>query len=147
MTQRLNLQAVTPEGYRAVLGLEKYVRANIDTTLLHLVKMRASIINECSYCVDMHSRDALAAGEDRRRMFAVAAWRDAPFFDERERAALELTDAVTRLEPGGVPDDVWDVAAKHFDETELGNLLLAIVTINAWNRITVPTRREPPVHT
>ncbi|WP_035815345.1 carboxymuconolactone decarboxylase family protein [Jiangella gansuensis] len=144
MTQRLNVPTVAPEGYRAVLGLEQYVQANLDHTLLHLVKMRASIINECSFCVDMHSRDAVAAGEHHHRLYATAAWHDAPFFDERERAALALTDAVTRLSPGGVPDDVWDTAAKHFEERELADLLLAIVTINAWNRITVPTRTEPP---
>ncbi|MBB5787078.1 carboxymuconolactone decarboxylase family protein [Jiangella mangrovi] len=144
MTQRLNVSAVAPEGYRAVAGLAAYVKANVDRTLMHLIELRASIINGCSYCVDMHSRDALAAGEDARRLFAVGAWEDAPFFTERERAALALTDSATRLGPGGVPDDVWDMAAKLFTEKELADLLLTIGTINVWNRITVPTRTEPP---
>ncbi|MGR6321597.1 carboxymuconolactone decarboxylase family protein [Micromonospora soli] len=142
---RINMAAVAPEAYRAVFGLEKYVQANVDHTVLELVKLRASMLNGCSYCVDMHSRDALAAGESSRRLFAVAAWREAPFFDERERTALALTDAVTRLGDHGVPDDVWDAAAKVWSEKELADLLLAIATINVWNRLSVSTRNEPPL--
>jgi alkylhydroperoxidase family enzyme len=102
------------------------------------------VLNGCAYCVDMHSRDALAAGEDSRRLFAVAAWREAPFFDERERAALALTDAVTRLGEHGVPDDVWDEAVKQWSQEEVANLLVAIATINVWNRLAVATRTQPP---
>ncbi|SCE85307.1 alkylhydroperoxidase AhpD family core domain-containing protein [Micromonospora viridifaciens] len=142
---RINMAAVAPEAYQAVLGLEKYVRQNLDHTVLELVKLRASMLNGCAFCVDMHSRDALAAGESSRRLFAVAAWRDAPFFDERERTALALTDAVTRLGEHGVPDDVWDDAAKVWSEKELADLLMAIATINVWNRISVSTRNEPPL--
>ncbi|MEU2613579.1 carboxymuconolactone decarboxylase family protein [Micromonospora sp. NPDC007271] len=142
---RINMAAVAPEAYQAVLGLEKYVRQNLDHTVLELVKLRASMLNGCAFCVDMHSRDALAAGESSRRLFAVAAWRDAPFFDERERTALALTDAVTRLGEHGVPDDVWDAAAKVWSEKELADLLVAIATINVWNRISVSTRNEPPL--
>jgi AhpD family alkylhydroperoxidase len=142
---RINMAAVAPEAYQAVLGLEKYVRENLDHTVLELVKLRASMLNGCAFCVDMHSRDALAGGESSRRLFAVAAWRDAPFFDERERTALALTDAVTRLGEHGVPDDVWDAAAKVWSEKELANLLVAIATINVWNRISVSTRNEPPL--
>jgi AhpD family alkylhydroperoxidase len=144
MTQRMDVATVAPEGYRAVGALAAYVKANVDRTLMHLIELRASIINGCTFCVDMHSRDALAAGEDGRRLFAVAAWEDAPFFDERERAALALTDSATRLGPGGVPDDVWDNAAKHFTERELADLVLTIGTINVWNRISIPTRKAPP---
>ncbi|TDD68502.1 carboxymuconolactone decarboxylase family protein [Jiangella aurantiaca] len=145
MTRRLNVPATTPEGYRAVYGLSEYIKANVDHTLMRLIELRASIINGCSFCVDMHSRDALADGEDSRRLFAVGAWEDAPFFDERERAALALTDAVTRLaDDGGVPDDVWDAAEKHFTERELADVLLTIATINVWNRINVPTRTPAP---
>ncbi|GAB3943592.1 hypothetical protein GCM10027614_32480 [Micromonospora vulcania] len=104
--QRMNAAEVAPKAYQAVLGLEKYVQTNVDHTVLELVKLRASMLNGCAYCVDMHSRDALGAGESSRRLFAVAAWREAPFFDERERAALALTDAVTKLGEHGVPDDV-----------------------------------------
>ncbi|WP_406041788.1 carboxymuconolactone decarboxylase family protein [Micromonospora sp. NBC_00898] len=141
---RIDMAAVAPEAYRAVLGLEKYVQTNVDHTVLELVKLRASMLNGCSFCVDMHSRDALAAGESSRRLFAVAAWREAPFFDERERTALALTDAVTRLGEHGVPDEVWDAAAKVWSEKELADLVVAIATINVWNRIAVTSRTEPP---
>ena len=127
-----------------MLGLEKYVQTNVDHTVLELVKLRASMLNGCAFCVDMHSRDALAAGESSRRLFAVAAWREAPFFDERERTALALTDAVTRLGEHGVPDEVWDAAAKVWSEKELADLVVAIATINVWNRIAVTSRTEPP---
>ncbi|MBM0279231.1 carboxymuconolactone decarboxylase family protein [Micromonospora sp. STR1s_6] len=142
--QRMNPAEVAPQAYQAVMGMEKYVRANVDHTVLELVKLRASMINGCAYCVDMHSRDALAGGESSRRLFAVAAWREARFFDERERAALALTDAVTRLGEHGVPDEVWDDAAKVWSEKELADLVMAIATINVWNRIGVTMRLEPP---
>ncbi|MGK5677006.1 carboxymuconolactone decarboxylase family protein [Micromonospora sp. URMC 106] len=143
--QRMNIAKVAPEGYQAVLGLEKYIHANVDGRVLALVKLRASIMNGCAFCVDMHTRDALAAGESSRRLFAVAAWREAPFFDERERTALELTEAVTRLGEHGVPDEVWDAAAKVWSEKELADLLVAIATINVWNRIAVTSRTQPPL--
>ncbi|WBB66880.1 carboxymuconolactone decarboxylase family protein [Micromonospora sp. WMMD812] len=142
--QRMNAAEVAPEAYQAVLGLEKYVRANVDHTVLELVKLRASMLNGCAYCVDMHSTDALRAGESSRRLFAVAAWRESPFFDERERTALALTDAVTHLGEHGVPDEVWDAAAKQWSEKELADLVMAIATINVWNRIAVTTRTQPP---
>ncbi|MFG3709268.1 carboxymuconolactone decarboxylase family protein [Micromonospora sp. NPDC047670] len=143
--QRINAAEVAPQVYHAVLGLEKYVRANVDDTVLHLVKLRASMLNGCAFCVDMHSRDALAEGESSRRLFAVSTWREAPFFDERERTALALTDAVTRLGEHGVPDEVWDAAAKVWSEKELADLLVAIATINVWNRIAVTSRTQPPL--
>ncbi|MEU4775610.1 carboxymuconolactone decarboxylase family protein [Micromonospora sp. NPDC023644] len=142
--QRMNVAEVAPQAYQAVLGLEKYVRANVGHTVLALVKLRASMLNGCAFCVDMHSRDALAAGESDRRLFAVATWREAPFFDERERTALALTDAVTRLGEHGVPDDVWDAAAKVWSEKELADLLMAVATINVWNRIAVTCRNDLP---
>jgi AhpD family alkylhydroperoxidase len=141
----MDLAAVAPAGYQAVRRLEEYTRANLDHTVLELVKLRASMLNGCAFCVDMHSRDALAAGESSRRLFAVAAWREAPFFDERERTALALTDAVTRLGEHGVPDEVWDAAAKVWSEKELADLVLAIATINVWNRIVAGTRTPPPI--
>jgi AhpD family alkylhydroperoxidase len=142
---RLMVGNVAPDAYKAVLGLETYARKHNDPVLYELIKLRASMINGCAFCVDMHSSDALAAGEDSRRLFGVAAWHDAPFYTDRERAALALTDAVTRLGDGGVPDDVWDTAAKHFSEEELANLLMAIATINVWNRLSIATRTEPPL--
>ena len=141
---RMDMAAVAPEAYQAVLGLEKYVRTNVDHTVLELVKLRASMLNGCAFCVDMHSREALGAGEDSRRLFAVAAWREAPFFDERARAALALTAAVPRLGAHGVPGAVWGAAAKVWSEKELADLVVAIATINVWNRVAVTCRTQPP---
>src|SRR5690348_13648478 len=124
MSQRTNLADVVPAGYQAVLGVERYVHAQVDNRVLELVKTRASILNGCAFCLDMHTRDAMAAGESARRLFAVATWWEAPFFDERERAALALTDAVTRLGEYGVPDDVWEQVRKVWTEEETANLIL-----------------------
>jgi AhpD family alkylhydroperoxidase len=142
---RLSMDQLNPGAYKAVLGMETYARANNDPVLYHLVKLRASMINGCAFCVDMHSREALAEGEDSRRLFGVAAWHEGPFYTDRERAALALTDAVTRLGQDGVSDEVWDAAAKEFNPEELGNLLIAIATINVWNRLSISTRKQPPV--
>ena len=144
MTTRISIPKVAPDGYQAVAALERYLRGVVDPALLHLLQMRASVLNGCTFCVDLHSREAQAEGEDPRRLFAVAAWHESPFFDERERAALALTDAVTDLGRYGVPDDVWDTAAKHFSEEELANLVLLVGTINLWNRIAITSRPQPP---
>ena len=144
MTQRMRIDKAAPAAYRAVSALEAYCRDNVDGRLFHLVKLRASVLNGCSFCVDMHSTDMLDEGEDVRRVVGVAAWRESNLFTPEERAALDLTDAVTRLGDHGVPDDVWDAAAAAFTEEELANLLVAIGTINVWNRIAVPTRTPPP---
>lgn len=139
MTERLALATVAPEGYRAVLALNGYVTRNVDHTLGELIKIRASVINGCAHCIDMHTTDLLASGEDVRRVVAISAWRESAFFTPSERAALALTDAVTELGSGGVPDDVWAAAAEHFDDTELAHIVLAIGTINVWNRIALST--------
>ena len=144
MAERMNIAQVAPEGYRAVLALEKYVRGRVDRRLLELVKLRASIINGCTFCVDMHATSALEAGEDVRRVMAVSAWRESPFFTDSERAALELTETVTRLDDEAVPDDVWDAATKEFGEGGVADLLLAIATINMWNRLSIASRTAPP---
>jgi AhpD family alkylhydroperoxidase len=144
MNARININEVSPAAYQAVLGMEKYIRGNVDSDLLHLIKIRASILNGCAFCVDMHSTEALADGAQSRKLFAVAAWRESPFFDEKERAAFELTDTVTRLGDHGVPDDVWDGAVKHYGVEGVLNLLMAIATINVWNRLAVSTRMQPP---
>jgi AhpD family alkylhydroperoxidase len=139
---RISLGKVARESYRALSALDDTI--DFDPALRELVKLRASQINGCAYCVDTHSRDALAGGEDERRVWAVAVWREAPFFDERERAAFALTEAMTRLPDAGVPDDVYDEAARHFDEHELAQLMFAIIAINAWNRVAVPTHLPLP---
>lgn len=146
VTARMNLAALEPAAYEAMLGLEKYLHNSaLPKPLLELVKLRASQINGCAFCVDMHAADAKKGGETDERLYAVAVWQEAPFFTEEERAALALTEAATRLSEGGdrVPDEVWDQAAKHFDEHTLAQLVVAIATINAWNRIGVATRMVP----
>ena len=142
---RLTITDVSPDAYKAVLGMEAFARRHNDPVLYELVKLRASIVNGCGFCVDMHSTEALQAGESSRRLFGVAAWREAEsLFTEKERAAFALTDAVTRLGDHGVPDDVWDTAAAHFDKAELANLLMAIATINVWNRLAIATKQDLP---
>ena len=120
-------------------------KTSIEAGLLDLVRLRASQINGCAYCVDMHSRDALAAGETERRVFASTVWRETPFFTARQRAALELTEAMTRLADHPVPDDVVDRAAAQFSERELAELIWAITVINAWNRLGATARPWPLV--
>ncbi len=155
MKPRINIAHVSPAAYKAVLGLEQYVRSTgIDPRILELIKIRASQINGCAYCIDMHTKDARAAGETEQRIYSLDAWRETPFYSEKERAALALTEAVTLIREGHVPDAVFEEARSHFDEAELLNLTLAIATINVWNRLaitfrSVPGEYQPPksVHT
>ena len=141
--QRLRYAKVAPDAYRAMLALEDYVRsAGIEPALLELVKLRASYLNGCAYCVDMHTKDARAAGETEQRLYAVPVWRETPFFTPRERAALAWTEAITELGREGVSDEVYDAARAHFDEAELVRLTMAIVVINGWNRLSVAFRSE-----
>ncbi|HET6215122.1 MAG TPA: carboxymuconolactone decarboxylase family protein [Micromonosporaceae bacterium] len=150
MTARMDIGALQPAAYKAMLRLDSAVQTAMADTpfpspFLELLRLRASQINGCAYCVDMHSADAKAAGESDPRLFAVAVWQEAPFFTEQERAALALTEAMTRLSDGGdrVPDEVWNLAARMFDGSTLAALVMAITTINAWNRICVSTRMVP----
>ncbi len=137
MEQRSDMWKQAPDAFKAVLALETYAKKNVDNTLFELIKIRASMINGCAYCLDMHTTDAVAEGEDPRRAIAVATWRESPYFTEAERAALELTDEVTRMGKHGVTDLVWDAAREHFDELEVTNIVMAIVAINIWNRVAV----------
>jgi AhpD family alkylhydroperoxidase len=144
MTPRLDPSKVSPDAYRAIMGVELFVRhSGLEPSLLELVKLRASYMNGCAYCVDMHSKDARIAGETEQRIYAVPLWRETPFFTDRERAALAYTEAVTALGHGGVPDDVYDEAAAQFPERELVALTMAVVAINSWNRLAVTFRTEP----
>lgn len=143
MHERMRLEKVAPEAYRKVTELHAYAQATVDPALLDLVKLRASMINGCAYCVDLHSTEATEAGEDPRRLFALAAWRESPFFSARERAVIALTDAVTRVADAGVPDDVWDEVISHFTEKEAADLLMTIIMINSFNRIAISTRKVP----
>ena len=141
---RIDLHHVNPAAYAAMLNLQKYVdAAPLDHKLMELVKMRASQINGCAYCLDMHSQDARAAGETEARLHVLAAWHEAPFYSERERAALAWTEAVTLVADTHAPDQAYEEARKHFSEKELGDLTLAIVAINGWNRLCVAFRVPP----
>ena len=140
-TNRISLQKVARDVYRAIDTLDASVE--FDPELRELIRLRASQINGCGYCVDYHAADARHAGESERRVWAVSVWRTSPFFDAREKAAFALTEAMTGLHATGVPDEVYAEAERHFPPEELGNLMGAIIAINAWNRVGVATALEP----
>src|SRR5665811_1042343 len=138
MKERLDYAAASPQGFEAMRTLEHHVRqSGLDHQLLELVRTRASQLNGCAFCLDMHSKDAIAAGETPQRLLVLSAWRDAPFYTERERAALAWTEAVTKLGPSGVPDELYRTARQQFDERQLVDLTMAIVAINGWNRLAI----------
>ncbi|MEV7201123.1 carboxymuconolactone decarboxylase family protein [Streptomyces griseoluteus] len=145
---RLTWTEHVPEVYKAMVRLDAAARKGVDPTLLELVKIRASQLNHCAYCLDMHTKDALAAGESVERIVQLSAWDESRhFYTGKELAALELTEAVTVLTDGFVPDDVYERAAKQFEEAELAQLIAAITVINAWNRFAVSTRMVPGHYT
>ncbi|PTL75230.1 carboxymuconolactone decarboxylase family protein [Vitiosangium sp. GDMCC 1.1324] len=152
MEQRFNMGATSPGGYQAMLGLEKYLgQCGLEEGLLHLIKLRASQVNGCAYCIDMHWKDARALGETEQRLYGLDGWRESPYYTARERAAFEWTEAVTLVTNGHVPDSVYQAVRPHFSEKELGDLTLAIATINAWNRLAISMRTKagdykPTVH-
>ncbi|HEU4763232.1 MAG TPA: carboxymuconolactone decarboxylase family protein [Gemmatimonadales bacterium] len=141
MTQRLDYTQVSPDAFRALLHTEQQVhRSGLEPALLELVKTRASQLNGCAYCLDMHTKDARARGETEQRLYVLPAWREAPFYSERERAALAWTEAVTRIGEAGVPDALYAEARRQFDERELVDLTLAVIAINGWNRMAIAFR-------
>ena len=143
MKPRINLLNA-PKAVQPMLALQTYVEStSLGARLLHLVKMRASQINGCAYCLDMHSKDARALGETEQRLYALDAWRETPFFDDRERAALAWTEAVTKVSEGHVPDEVFAAVREQFSEMELIDLTLAVVAINGWNRLSISLRAVP----
>ena len=142
---RVNYQQASPEALQAMLALESAVRkSGLEASLLELVKMRASQINGCAFCMDMHARDARKRGETERRLYLLQAWRESPIYTDRERAAMAWTEAVTLVSANHVPDDVFEQARQQFSETELVNLTLAIVAINGWNRFAISFHITPP---
>jgi AhpD family alkylhydroperoxidase len=145
MQARLDSSKISPAAYQAMLTLEAFVHKawRQEPSLIELVKMRASQINGCAYCLDMHSKDARAGGETEQRLYALNAWRETPFFTDRERAALAWAEAVTLVTEGHVPDEVYEEARKHFSEEEMVNLTMAVVTINGWNRLSIAFRTVP----
>ena len=143
MTQRLNYGQTSPAGFRAMLQLQQHVdKSGLEHSLLELVKMRASQINGCAYCLDMHSKDARAAGETEQRLYLLNAWRETSFYSERERAALAWTEILTDIAGKEVPDELYAEARRHFSEQELVDLSLAIIAINGWNRLSISFRTE-----
>jgi len=144
MEPRIDYTKYSPEALRAMYALERHMRSSsLGETLLELLKMRASQINGCAFCLDMHSKDARAHGETEQRLYALNAWREAPFYTERERAALEWTESVTLVAESHVPDDIYERVKTHFTPEELANLTLAIVAINGWNRLSIAFRAVP----
>ncbi len=144
MKQRLNLMENAQGAISAMFGLSGYLaKSPLEKNLLHLVEFRVSQINGCAYCLDMHSKDLRAAGETEQRIYLLAAWRESPFYSERERVALEWAESLTTLNENGDSDEVYERAKKQFSETELIDLTLAVVAINGWNRLNIAFRTEP----
>ena len=144
MEQRINIMEAGQGALKAMLGLSAYLsRSGLEKQLLELLDFRVSQINGCAYCLDMHSKDLRAGGETEQRLYLLSAWRESPFYTERERAALAWAEAVTLVADGHVPDDVYEQARAQFSEEELVNLTLAVVAINGWNRFNVAFRTTP----
>jgi AhpD family alkylhydroperoxidase len=132
---RVDMRALAPDAYRAMAAFDRSIE--LEPALRELVRIRVSQLNGCAFCIDMHTRAARTAGESERRLYALAAWRESPLFDPRERSALRLAEAITAISSAGVSDDLYAQAAEHFPPVELANLILAITAINSWNRIAV----------
>jgi AhpD family alkylhydroperoxidase len=141
---RLDYHQAGSAAYQTMLDMEKYVRScGLEHSLLELVKTRASQINGCAYCIDMHTKDARAAGETEQRLYGLSAWRETPFYSERERVALEWTEALTLISENDISDELYERVHRHFSDAEMVNLSLAIITINGWNRLAIPFRAVP----
>ncbi|MBS1942311.1 MAG: carboxymuconolactone decarboxylase family protein [Bacteroidetes bacterium] len=144
MKTRFNIATASPKVYKAMMGLEEHLHhCSIELPLVHLVKLRASQINECAYCLDMHWKDLRALGETEQRLYSLDAWRECPWYSDRERAALAWTEAVTLVSHDQVPDAVYESVRPHFNDTELADLTCAVATINVWNRFAISARSEP----
>jgi AhpD family alkylhydroperoxidase len=144
MEPRFDFAKVAPGVYHAMIGLENYLhQSSLEESLLHLIKLRASQINGCAYCLDMHWKDLKAIGEPDHRLYELNAWEETPFYSERERAALAWTEAVTKVADTHVPDETYEKVRKQFNERELADLTLAVAAINAWNRLAISSRTVP----
>lgn len=147
MEARMDYAQASPQGFQAMHGLQAHVDAcKLEHSLLELVKMRASQINGCAFCLDMHSKDARAAGETEQRLYLLSAWRETAFYTDRERAALAWTEALTLIAGKGVPDALYQEARQHFSEEELVDLSLAIIAINGWNRLAISFHAQAGVY-
>jgi AhpD family alkylhydroperoxidase len=144
MEQRIDLTKHALDAQKSLYALEKYIaNSGLDRKLIHLLKMRASQINGCAYCIDMHSKDARALGESEQRLYELNAWRETPFYTDRERAALEWTESLTLVSQTHVPDEVYESVKKHFSEKEIVDLSILVSVINVWNRLAISTRTMP----
>jgi AhpD family alkylhydroperoxidase len=142
--RRIDYSKIAPEGVAILLKLETYIKnSGLDPTLKELVKLRASQINGCAYCIDMHTKDARNEGESEQRLYGLTAWRETPFYSERERVALAWTEAVTKIGEDHVPVEIYNEARMHFSEKELVDLTLAVIAINSWNRLAISFRNPP----
>jgi AhpD family alkylhydroperoxidase len=143
MEKRINIQAVEPQAWKAMYGLEGYLQtAQLSKTHKNLIKVRASQINGCAFCLDMHTKEALKAGETAQRLFLLNAWKETDLFTQEEKIILALTEEITLIHQGGVSEEVYQQATSVFDDSYLTQIIMAVVTINAWNRIAVTTRLE-----
>ena len=143
MAQRINYAKLAPSGIAALEALQSHVDdSGLDHALLELVKTRASQLNACAYCIDMHTKDARAAGESEQRLYGLSAWREAPYYSDRERAALAWTEAVTHIR-GDIGDDLFEPLRAHFSDKEIVDLTLAVIAINSWNRVAISFRTLP----
>lgn len=144
MEPRIPLNSVSTGLYTAMMGLEKYLSScSLEKNLIHMIKLRASQINGCAYCIDMHWKDARAIGESEQRLYGLDAWEESPYYTARERAAFEWTEAVTLITDGHVPDAVYNRVREQFDEKGIADLTFAVATINAWNRLAISLRSVP----
>ncbi len=147
MEQRIDYKKVSPEAVHMFIGLEKYLReCGLEERLIDLVKLRTSQMNGCAFCLDMHWKDLRALGETEQRLYSLDAWRESPYYTERERAALAWTEAVTRVSETHVPDEVYEQARKQFSEKELADLTVAVAMINLWNRLAIAARTTPGIY-
>ncbi|WP_299091806.1 carboxymuconolactone decarboxylase family protein [uncultured Metabacillus sp.] len=147
MEQRINYMQTNREVFRLMRQLEDYKKTTgFDSKLIELVKIRASQINGCAFCLDMHTKDARAIGETEQRIYCLPAWRESPFYSEEERAAIELTEAVTTISANGVPDDLYQRVRQHFDEKQYIDLVTIIITINGWNRLAISANSIPGLY-
>ncbi|MFK4444327.1 AhpD family alkylhydroperoxidase [Caballeronia udeis] len=144
MQTRLDFYKANPSAIKTLVAVEEFIgKSSVEKSLAELVRLRASQINGCAFCVDMHTTDARKGGETDRRLAAVVVWRETPFFTDRERAALEWTEALTLVSHGHVPDSVWEAVQPHFSEQEIVDLTLLVSQINSWNRFAIAFRKMP----
>lgn len=142
--QRIRYSKIAPRGVEILHDLENYIKSSgLEPSLLELVRIRASQINNCAYCIDMHTKDARTRGESEQRLYGLSAWHESPFYNERERSALAWTEAVTRVDEDQVPDAIYEKARMYFDEKELADLTFAVIAINSWNRLAISFRTMP----